>query len=213
MIADKKELRFYCMADSMMNRGCFRLPLAHRLARIFYPDHVMDYLRHMRYFSYYSAHRKTISGKLRYFWHKARYYKLGLKLGYSIGCDCFGYGLRLPHYGSIVVGKSNRIGPYAMLFPASCIVDEASEIGEAFFLAHGAVLSKQVRLGHQVVVAANSVMNVSCEEGCAIFAGSPAKKVKDNPKPWYAGVWGKDPIWLQRVEQVEELRQKMFSRN
>ncbi|MCS3100021.1 hypothetical protein NXW38_07750 [Bacteroides ovatus] len=32
------------------------------------------------------------------------------KLGFSIGYDVFDYGLVIPHYGTIVVGNTNRIG-------------------------------------------------------------------------------------------------------
>ncbi len=46
---------------------------------------------------------------------------LGMKLGYSIGYKCFSYGLVLPHYGTIVVGNSNRIGKYAVLHTSTCI--------------------------------------------------------------------------------------------
>ena len=176
MIANKKELRFYIMADRMMNRGYFKLSLSKRLLRMLYPDHVMNYLEHMRKFSYYENHRSGIVGKWRYFWHKSRYYQLGLKCGFSIGKDCFGYGLTLLHYGSIVVGQRNRIGNYAILFPASCIVDDGSVIGDGLFMATGAVISKQLVLGDAVNVAANSVLAQSCPEGHVTFAGAPAKR-------------------------------------
>lgn len=209
MIANKKELRFYIMADRMMNRGYFKLPLSKRLLRMLYPDHVMNYLEHMRKFSYYENHRSGIVGKWRYFWHKSRYYQLGLKCGFSIGKDCFGYGLTLLHYGSIVVGQRNRIGNYAIVFPASCIVDDGSVIGDGLFMATGAVISKQLVLGDAVNVAANSVLAQSCPEGYVTFAGAPAKQVKENPQPWYAGIWGHDPIWQERVSRVESLRKTM----
>ncbi|MBO5719092.1 MAG: hypothetical protein J6R71_05670, partial [Bacteroidales bacterium] len=66
MIANKNELRFYIMADRMMNRGYFKLPLSKHLLRMLYPDHVMNYLEHMRKFSYYENHRSGIVGKWRY---------------------------------------------------------------------------------------------------------------------------------------------------
>ncbi len=295
MINSKKELKFYIMSDRMMNRGYFQLPLFTRLLRLFYPDHVINYLRHMRSYSYYAHHRSGLCGKLRYLYHKSAYYRLGLKLGYSIGPECFGYGLTLLHYGTIVVGARNRIGNYAIVFPASCIVDDGSEIGNSLMLGHGAVISKKLLLGDNVNIAANSVLNTvrpaACEISaevasrpvgsaaladsasltnrsvdfashtssvdspnahavstgaptgnlslidsaigntplaavaaasnapsaaaasspiaCVTFAGSPAIPVKENPSPWYAGIWGHDPRWLDKVNKIEALKQQM----
>lgn len=70
--------------------------------------------------------------------------------------------------------------------------------------------SKQLVLGDAVNVAANSVLAESCPDGHVTFAGAPAKKVKDNPQPWYAGIWGGDTRWLDRVSRVEALRQQLL---
>lgn len=53
-IRTKKELKFYILADRMMNRGCFKYSLARRLKNLLSPDYIMDYLEEMRKFSYYS---------------------------------------------------------------------------------------------------------------------------------------------------------------
>ena len=39
-----------------------------------------------------------------------RLYRVGLKTGWTIGPNCFGKGLILPHYGTIVVNGSARFG-------------------------------------------------------------------------------------------------------
>lgn len=54
MITSKKELKFYIMADYMMNRGYFSPPFIKKLAHIFNPDIVMEFIISMRRYSYYS---------------------------------------------------------------------------------------------------------------------------------------------------------------
>lgn len=54
MISSKKELKFYIMADMMMNRGKFRWTLKDRIIHLFLPDDIMSYLKSLRYYAYYS---------------------------------------------------------------------------------------------------------------------------------------------------------------
>lgn len=46
--------------------------------------------------------------------NKLKYFRLSRKLGFSIGYNSCDYGLVIPHHGTIVVGNTNRIGPYAV---------------------------------------------------------------------------------------------------
>ena len=54
MIRSKQELKFYIMADRMMNRGYFNEPLPRKIASFLYPDWVMKYLKALRKAEYYS---------------------------------------------------------------------------------------------------------------------------------------------------------------
>ena len=42
--------------------------------------------------------------------NKTRFFRFSRKLGFSIGYDACDYGLVIPHYGTIVVGNTYRIG-------------------------------------------------------------------------------------------------------
>lgn len=53
MIKTKKELRFYILADRMMNRGCFTFPVKYRIVRLFAPDYILNYLVSLRKMEYY----------------------------------------------------------------------------------------------------------------------------------------------------------------
>jgi len=52
-ITSKKELKFFLMADYMMNRGKFGPSLIDRVVHIFFPDYIISYLVAMRKTSYY----------------------------------------------------------------------------------------------------------------------------------------------------------------
>ena len=53
MIANKKQLKFFCQADMMMNRGRFRNGFIRSIYDLFCPDYVMRYLKAMRHYAYY----------------------------------------------------------------------------------------------------------------------------------------------------------------
>lgn len=126
-------------------------------------------------------------------------------MGFSVGCNCFGYGLVIPHYGTIVVGPSNKIGNYAVLHTSTCITDNGKEIGDALYLSTGAKLTTKLVLGNNISIGANSVVNKSFETDNIMVAGAPAKYIKES-LPWYNRD-GKS--FIERVNKVEDLKIKM----
>lgn len=118
-IQSKKQLKFYILADRMINRGCFRFTLKQKLLHLFHRDYIMDYLKALRKTEYYINTKKTRT--IGYCIYRLRLMKLGVKLGFSISPNVFGYGLLIPHYGTIVVGNGNKIGNYAVLHTSTCI--------------------------------------------------------------------------------------------
>ncbi len=54
MIKSKRELSFYIMADTMMNRGYFKPSLTERIKRFFIKDDILTFLKLMRKCQYYS---------------------------------------------------------------------------------------------------------------------------------------------------------------
>ena len=183
MINSRKELKFYLMADRMMNRGNFKRTVTQRFKNLILPDNIMKYLIHMRKTSFYLSSNSSID-KLIGYYHMIRYIKLGRKLGFSIGYDSCGYGLVIPHHGTIVVGGSNRIGNYTVLHTSTCISDNKKIIGDALYLSTGAKMTSTVILGDNVSIAANSVVNKSFKEGNCLIAGAPAV-YKKAEGPWY----------------------------
>lgn len=211
MIKSKKELKFYLQADMMMNRGRFRRGIIRILYEIFFPDNIMLYLIAMRHYSYYvdnptrSIWNRVIHLTKKHYWHR-RFLKYGYRTGFSIGEGCLGYGCVLHHYGTIVIGKNNRIGNYALINTSTCITQNGTKIGDAFFMGTGAIIIKKIELGDSVSIGGNSVVNQSFPNSNTTIVGSPAHPVKES-KAWYESFY--DKRWNDRVEAVELLKRRM----
>lgn len=211
MIRSRKELKFFIMADMMMNRGKFRWTVTDRIKHLILPDKIMQYLVAMRKAAYYSDIQLFTPPRFRVFakilkaWYFRRYHNLGLKLGFSIGRDTLGYGAVIPHYGTIVVGGRNRLGNYTVLHTSTCITDNGITIGNALSLSTGSIITKQISLGDNVTVAANSLVNQSFPNNC-LLAGTPAGVKRKENKPWYEQAGQQ---YIRRVQAVEALKQKL----
>ena len=202
---NKKELSFYIMADMMMNRGKFSWSFFDRIKHLVWPDFIMEYLKSMRYCCYFSENQAPFYSLPLRLYHSIRYRKLGMKLGFSIGFESLGYGAVIPHYGTIVVGSSNRIGNYAVLHTSTCISDNGKIIGDALYLSTGAKMTRKLRLGDNVSVASNSVVNNDFIEGNCLLTGMPAIK-KREAVAWYVR---DGESYKRKVESVELLKRKM----
>lgn len=202
MIKTKKELSFYLMADRMMNRGQFKRSIQSFFKDLLFPDYIMRWMRAMRYTSFYGQHKERIRFQFRYLYWFRRFKYLSMRLGFSIGPDVFGYGLVIPHYGTIVVGGGNSIGNYAVLHTSTCIVDSASIIGDGFYLSTGAIVSHHVELGDGVSLGVNSTLIKGCGESGVLMVGTPAI-IKKESVMW----WLRDGDRFQkRVAAIEKLK-------
>ena len=163
---------------------------------------IINYLEAMRKFSFY-LHQKGFLSKIKRFRYGAKYKKLGLKLGFSIGADVFGYGLVIPHYGTIVVGAPNHIGNYAVLHTSTCISAKDSEIGDGLYLSTGVKITQHVKLGKGIMIGANSVVNKSFDDN-QLIVGTPAKSIGNRP------IWFSDEkLFYDRVQKIERLKQTL----
>ena len=205
MIQTKKELQFYIMADMMMNRGKFRWSLFDCIKHLFLPDYIMQYLKSMRYCCYFAESYTPPYMLPMRLYHGIRYRKLGIKLGFSLGCQALGYGVVISHHGTIVVGNSNRIGNYAVLHTSTCITDNGKMIGDALYLSTGAKMTRKLTLGNNVSVASNSVVNNDFIEGNCLLTGMPAVKKRD-AVAWYVR---DGEAYRKKVESIELLKCKL----
>ena len=196
-IKTKNELKFVVIADKIMNGQ--ELGLIQKIKHFFWPNYIMNFLVEMRKASYY-RHQKGFLNKLLFAIHYAKYRKLGLKLGFTIGYDTLGYGVVIPHYGTIVVGHTNRIGNYAVLHTSTCISDNGKVIGDGLYLSTGAKITSKVKLGNNISIGANSLVNKDCEQDNVLLGGMPAKVIRQE-ETWYIRDHSD-----KKVERIEELK-------
>lgn len=136
---------------------------------------------------------------------KIKYFRLSRKLGFSIGYDACDYALSIPHYGTIVVGNSNRLGPYACLHTSTCITDTGRTIGKALLLSTGAKITGGSVLGDHIMVAANTVVTKSFNNSNLLLVGTPAF-IKTELPEWYENL---DNETKRRVDAIENLKIEM----
>lgn len=111
--------------------------------------------------------------------YRMRARSAGMKLGFSIPPNVFGPGLRLPHWGTIVVNDRARIGARASVHPGTVIGvknGEVPEAGDDVYFGPGCKVIGGVVLGNQVRIGANAVVTKSAPSR-SILIGIPAKAV------------------------------------
>lgn len=108
-----------------------------------------------------------------------------IRLGFTIPPNVFGPGLSIAHWGTIVVNDKARIGARCRIHPGTAIGERdglAPTIGDDCYIGPGAKLFGPIRLGNNVKIGANAVVNKSFGDG-AILVGVPAKDVSERTSP------------------------------
>lgn len=205
MIRSKKELKFYIMADRIMN-GCSPKPSLFEkiIATVgISPPHllIIKYLKLMRKASFYENNERSgLVYKILSKWYNLRYQQISMKLGFSIGKNVFGYGLVIPHYGTIVVNGGVKAGNYCVLHTSTCIGGANKVIGDGLYLSTGAKIMGCLTLGDGVSVAAGSVVKKSAGDN-VLLAGMPAVAVREHYPMWYERDGDK---YMQRVKDIKK---------
>ena len=128
--------------------------------------------------------RRGVMGKLVGKWHKMRFHRLSVRLGFTIPPNVFGPGLSIPHYGTIVVHGNVRAGKNCRLQEGVTIgatngSHEAAVIGDNWYFGSGAKVIGAVRIADDVAVGANAVVTKDIAESGVTWAGAPAGKISD----------------------------------
>lgn len=209
MIQNRRDLNFYISADRIM----LGLPEKRSVKEIILDviskgGMIICYLHAMRKYAYYA--NVTLRGQfgralLRLYWGR-RFRKLGVKLGFSIGHNSIGYGVVIPHYGTIVVNGEARIGNFAVLHTCTCIAGK-KEIGDYLYLSTGSQITGDIILGDGVTIAAHSLVNKS-SEGHVLLAGSPAVEKRTNYPLW---VERDGEVFAKRIETVNLLKARIYN--
>ena len=131
MISSKKELLFYIASDRIMKglpaQQSFKdkVLICIGLGRYASGGLLIEFQKRMRLLSYFqNKPNKSMYDRIQKIFNKICFDRLGEKLGISISPDTFGYGLVIPHYGTIVVNGGCVIGNYCVLHTSTCIAGE-----------------------------------------------------------------------------------------
>ena len=98
------------------------------------------------------------------YWYKASKNRLGSRLGFIISAGCFGEGLKLEHYGSVIVNPKARIGKNCIIHGNCCIgstggyPDDSPVIGDNVDIGQGAQILGGIRIADGVRVGAGAVV-------------------------------------------------------
>ena len=138
--------------------------------------------RLLRKVEYYGNCRKDLFGRIIYYWLTYRFKTQSIKLGITITPNVFDKGLRIAHYGSVIVNKSARIGKNFVVHSGVNIgvsKGGAPHIGDNVYVGPGAILYGGIKIGNNVKIGANSVVNKDVPANVTV-AGVPAKIISRN---------------------------------
>ena len=107
------------------------------------------------------------------------------KCGVFINPNTVGKGLKIWHYGDIIIHDNAVIGENCQLHGMNCIGNKGIDgsgtpvIGNNVNIGVGAIIIGDVRLANNITVAANAVVTKSCFIKGAVLVGTPAREIKN----------------------------------
>ena len=126
------------------------------------------------------------NNKILKYWHRRRKNILGARLGFLIYEGSCGKGLKIWHYGNIIINGYSKIGENCVLHGQNCIGNkgdssplDAPTIGNNVDIGVGASIIGGVFIADGVKIGAGAVVTKSCYEKGATLVGIPAY-IKNN---------------------------------
>lgn len=101
-------------------------------------------------------------------------------MGFQIGINTCGLGIKIYHFGHIIVNGNAKIGKGVTIYPGVTIGQTAigcPTIGDNVFLGLGCKVLGKVKVGNNVIVAPNAVVVKDVPDNCVV-GGVPAKILK-----------------------------------
>ena len=106
-------------------------------------------------------------------------------MGWDIPINVFGPGLKINHFGLIVINDNVRIGAFCDIHQGVNIGQHGNcSTGNNVWIGPGAKLFGKIVIADGCAIGANSVVNKSFEEKGISIAGIPAKKVSNIGNKW-----------------------------
>ena len=177
MISSRSDLQHYLEQDRIADEHKGRKP------KVIggWPNLIWKYKIFLRKAEFYTNCGKGISGKLLKIYYKYRYTCLGIKLGYTIPLNVIGPGLSLPHYGTVIINGTAKIGKNCRIMADVCIgstsgINQAAHIGDNVYIGAGAKVIGEISIGDNSCIGANALVNSNVESNVTV-AGVPARTI------------------------------------
>ena len=177
-IKSKQDLKYYLAMDFEALYFAQSVPWYIKIK-----DPIWKFQKLLRKCEYYKNSKKTNPFYcLLYFINKLRFHNLSIKLGFSIPENVFGPGLRIAHYGSIIVNPEACVGKNCTIhvgvnIGANKEKRDVPVIGDNVYIGPGAKLFGSIYIGNNTKIGANAVVTKSCEGNCTLV-GVPAKELE-----------------------------------
>lgn len=110
---------------------------------------------------------------------------LGSRLGFFVAAGCFGWGLRIYHYGSIIVNPKSRIGNNCTIHGNCCIgnkgtrPDDSPTIGNNVDIGQNAQILGNITIADGVKIGAGAIVTKSILEPNVTVVGIPARVIRE----------------------------------
>jgi len=93
-------------------------------------------------------------------------------MGYEIPPASIGYGVLIPHYGSITINPATKIGNYCVIHNNVTFADgDYKKIGNRCFFGTNVTITHGITLGNACTVSANSLINRSFADDYILLGG------------------------------------------
>ena len=142
MINSRAELKYYIEQDKLADKITRKRPIPFLITGGGM-NLIWKYKIYLRKTEYYKNTAQGFLKKIAYFYYLINWRRLGVKLGFSIGLNCFKEGLSLPHYGTIIINENARIGKNCRVLPGVVIGatsgnPQGATIGDNVYIGVGA---------------------------------------------------------------------------
>lgn len=151
-------------------------------ARILKYDSYMlsRYFYHLRMVEWHELTPPNLWDKIMVGWHKYRMRKYGRMMGLQIPPHAIDFGIKLYHWGWMIVNGKAKIGKNLTIYPGVTVGGAKTgvpSIGDNVFLGLGSKVFGGITIGNNVIVAPNAVVVKDVPDNCVV-AGVPAKIIK-----------------------------------
>ncbi|MDE5561020.1 MAG: serine acetyltransferase [Bacteroidaceae bacterium] len=182
MSKSRSDLSYYLAADKRVYGITKRFPS-------FYGDWHWKFLIALRNEEYHANNSGLLHRVCKKFWAMIHAH-YGIMMGWDIPINTFGPGLKINHFGLIIVNANARIGAFCDIHQGVNIgqhgssPDDVPVIGDNVWIGPGAKIFGKIRIASRCAIGANAVVNKSFDEEGITIAGIPAVKISDSGNPY-----------------------------